>query len=106
MSTRESIASRDTELLRSQPRPAAVPAVVRPVSQSGFLRMFAKSPAHKLIYLCGDLLALTAAHMVAFRVVQRLFHIPVSGLNPFEYHSFYIPFFAVLLYSFGGYKSL
>src|SRR3984957_15818763 len=105
MSTRESIASRDTELLRSQPRPAAVPAVARPASQSGFLRMFANSPAHKLIYLCGDLCALTLAHMVAFRAVQRFFHVPLSGLNPFEYHRFYIPFFAVLLYLFDGYKS-
>jgi exopolysaccharide biosynthesis polyprenyl glycosylphosphotransferase len=67
--------------------------------------MFAKSPAHKLIYLCGDLFALTLAHMVAFRAVQRLFHVPLSGLNPFEYHRFYIPFFAVLLYLFDGYKS-
>jgi exopolysaccharide biosynthesis polyprenyl glycosylphosphotransferase len=106
MSTRQSIASRDTELLRSQPRPAAVPAAIaRPASQSGFLRMFAKSPAHKLIYLSGDLLALTLAHMVAFRVVQRFLHVPLSGLNPFEYHRFYIPFFAVLLYLFDGYKS-
>jgi exopolysaccharide biosynthesis polyprenyl glycosylphosphotransferase len=106
MSTRESIASRDTELLRSTPRPTAVPAVVaRPASQSGFLRLLAKSRAHKLIYLCGDLLALTLAHMVAFRAVQRLFHVPITGLNPFEYHRFYIPFFAVLLYLFDGYKS-
>src|ERR1700743_3131964 len=105
MSTRESIASRDTELLRSTPRPAAVPAVVRPACQSRFLRLFARSRAHKLIYLSGDLLALTLAHMVAFRVVQRLFHVPLSGLNPFEYHRFYIPFFAVLLYLFDGYKS-
>jgi len=67
--------------------------------------MFAKSPAHKLIYLCGDLFALTLAHMVAFRAVQRLFHVSVSGINPFEYHRFYIPFFAVVLYFFDGYKS-
>ena len=43
--------------------------------------------------------------MVAFRAVQRLFHVPLAGLNPFEYHRFYIPFFAVLLYVFDGYKS-
>jgi exopolysaccharide biosynthesis polyprenyl glycosylphosphotransferase len=105
MSTRESIASRDTELLRSTPRPAAAPAIVRPASQVGFLRRLAKSRALKLVYLCGDLLALTLAHMVAFRAAQRLFHVPLSGLNPFEYHRFYIPFFAVLLYFFDGYKS-
>jgi exopolysaccharide biosynthesis polyprenyl glycosylphosphotransferase len=105
MSTRESIASRDTEILRSTSRPAAVPSVARPVSRPGFLRLLAKSRALKLVYLCGDLLALTLAHMVAFRAVQHLFHVPLSGLNPFEYHRFYIPFFAVLLYFFDGYKS-
>jgi exopolysaccharide biosynthesis polyprenyl glycosylphosphotransferase len=105
MSTRESIASRDPQLLRSTPRPAAVPTDARPVSQSGFFRLLAKSRALKLVYLCGDLAALTLAHMVVFRAVQRLFHIPISGLNPFEYHRFYIPFFAVLLYFFDGYKS-
>ncbi len=89
----------------SSSRPAAIPAVARPASHSGFLRLFAKSPAHKLIYLCGDLFALTLAHMVAFRAVQRLFHVSVSGINPFEYHRFYIPFFAVVLYFFDGYKS-
>jgi exopolysaccharide biosynthesis polyprenyl glycosylphosphotransferase len=75
------------------------------VSRPDFLRLLARSRALKLVYLCGDLLALTLAHMVAFRVVQRLFHVPPSGLNPFEYHRFYIPFFAVLLYFFDGYKS-
>ena len=58
-----------------------------------------------LINLGGDLFALTLAHMVAFRAVQRLVHVPLSGLNPFEYHRFYIPFFAILLYIFDGYKS-
>jgi len=105
MSTRETIASRDTELLRAAPGPAAVPAIARPVSQPGFLRLLARSRALKLVYLCGDLFALTLAHMVAFRAVQHLFHVPISGLNPFEYHRFYIPFFAVLLYFFDGYKS-
>jgi exopolysaccharide biosynthesis polyprenyl glycosylphosphotransferase len=105
MSTRESIASRDTEILRSTSRPAAVPSVARPVSRPGFLRLLAKSRALKLVYLCGDLLALTLAHMVAFRAVQHLFHVPIAGLNPFEYHRFYIPFFAVVLYFFDGYKS-
>ncbi len=82
-----------------------MPAIVRPATQSGFLRLLAKSRAHKLIYLCGDLLALTLAHMVAFRAVHGLLHVPLAGLNPFEYHRFYIPFFAVLLYLFDGYKS-
>jgi exopolysaccharide biosynthesis polyprenyl glycosylphosphotransferase len=97
MSTRESIAPRETPLLR----PA--PSVSR--SWPGYARFLAWSPLHKLVYLGGDLLALTLAHMLAFRAAEHLFHIPVSALNPFEYHRVYIPFFAVILYLFEGYKS-
>jgi exopolysaccharide biosynthesis polyprenyl glycosylphosphotransferase len=57
------------------------------------------------VYLAGDLFALTLAHMLAFRAVERFLLISVDALNPFEYHRFYIPFFAVLLYVFDGYKS-
>jgi exopolysaccharide biosynthesis polyprenyl glycosylphosphotransferase len=97
MSTRESIASRGTPLIRHAPSVAE--------SWPGYLRLLAKSPLHKLVYLCGDLFAIVLAHMVSFRAVQYLFHVPVEGLNPFEYHRFYIPFFAVTLYLFDGYKS-
>jgi exopolysaccharide biosynthesis polyprenyl glycosylphosphotransferase len=38
------------------------------------------------------------------RIVQHLFHTPTNWLNPFEYHRYYIPFFAVVLYLFDGYK--
>jgi exopolysaccharide biosynthesis polyprenyl glycosylphosphotransferase len=97
MSTRESIAPRETPLLRPAPSVSA--------SWSGFARFLAWSPLHKLVYLGGDLLALTLAHMLAFRAAEHLLHIPVAGLNPFEYHRFYLPFFAVILYLFDGYKS-
>lgn len=97
MSTRESIAPRETQLLRPAPT----------VSESwpGYARLLAWSPVHKLVYLGGDLLALTLAHMLAFRAAGHFFRIPAAGLNPFEYHRFYIPFFAVILYLFEGYKS-
>ena len=97
MSTRESIAPRETQLLRPSPDVSA--------SAPAYLRLLAASPVHELIYLCGDLFAITLAHMVSFRAVQHLFHVPITGLNPFEYHRFYIPFFAVILYVFDGYKS-
>jgi exopolysaccharide biosynthesis polyprenyl glycosylphosphotransferase len=60
--------------------------------------------APKVIYLGSDLLALTVAHMLALRLVEHFLRIPISAQNPFEYHRFYIPFFAVVLYVFEGYK--
>src|SRR6266849_8969724 len=97
MSTRESIAGRETELLR--------PALQPVVAERTYARLLAWPPLHKVAYLCGDLLAITLAHMLAVRVVEYFLHIPMGALNPFEYHRFYIPFFAVVLYLFDGYKS-
>jgi len=99
LSTRESIASREPELLR--PTAAAVPAQSRPV----YAQLLESPVLHKLVYLGCDLFAITLAHMLAFRVVSHLLHILPSALSPFEYHRFYIPFFAVVLYLFEGYKS-
>jgi exopolysaccharide biosynthesis polyprenyl glycosylphosphotransferase len=97
MSTRESIAHRETQLLR--------PA--RSVSESWLApaRLLAWSPVARLVYLGGDLLALTLAHMLAFRTVEHFFGVSVIGLNPFPYYRYCIPFFAVILYLFDGYKS-
>jgi len=97
MSTRESIAGRETELLK--------PALQRVVAERTYARLLAWPPLHKLAYLCGDLLAITLAHMLAVRAVEYFLQVPMSALNPFEYHRFYIPFFAVVLYFFEGYKS-
>jgi exopolysaccharide biosynthesis polyprenyl glycosylphosphotransferase len=58
-----------------------------------------------LVYLGADLAALTLAHMLTVRVVGHFLHVPMNALNPFEYHRVYIPFFAVILYLFEGYKS-
>jgi exopolysaccharide biosynthesis polyprenyl glycosylphosphotransferase len=97
MSTRESIAPRETELLRPAPRAAQ--------AEPAYARLFAWAPLHKLVYLGGDLLAITLAHMLAVRAVGHFLGAPASALNPFEYHRFYTPFFAVVLYLFEGYKS-
>ena len=57
------------------------------------------------MYLGGDVLAITLAHMLAFRLVEHFLLVPMNALNPFRYHRFYIPFFVVILYLFEGYKS-
>ena len=98
MSTRESIAPREVQLSRP-----AVSSVTEPCP--AYVRVLAWPPLHKLVYLGGDLAALTLAHMLAVRMVQHLFHVPMNWLNPFEYHRYYIPFFALILYLFDGYKS-
>jgi len=43
--------------------------------------------------------------MLTVRVVGHFLRVPMNALNPFEYHRVYIPFFAVILYLFEGYKS-
>ena len=97
ISTRESLASRETQLPRP-PASAAQPWLA-------YARLLAWPPLHKSLYLSGDLLAITLAHMLAVRVVQHFLRIPFTALNPLEYHRFYIPFFAVILYLLDGYKS-
>jgi exopolysaccharide biosynthesis polyprenyl glycosylphosphotransferase len=97
MSTSETVASSETKLLTFAP-PAAR-------SQAAYSRILAWSPLHKLTYLCSDLFAVTLAHMLAVRLIGHFLHLPLSAMNPFEYHRFYIPFFAVVLYLFEGYKS-
>src|SRR6266404_7286384 len=98
MSTRESITPREAQLLK----PTASSATE---SWPLFARFLAWPPLHKLVYLGGDLAALTLAHMLAIRVVEHFLSVPMSALNPFEYHRYYIPFFALILYLFDGYKA-
>jgi exopolysaccharide biosynthesis polyprenyl glycosylphosphotransferase len=97
MSTRETIASDE----RALPRPGWATAS----SQRIPVRLQAWPLVHKLTYLGSDLLAITLAHMLAVRSVEYYLRIPVNALSPSEYHRFYIPFFAVVLYLFEGYKS-
>jgi exopolysaccharide biosynthesis polyprenyl glycosylphosphotransferase len=98
MSTRESVAPRETPL----PRPT-VSSEAR--SWPLYARLLAWAPLHKMVYLGVDLMAITMAHILAIRVVEHFLRVPMNALNPFEYHRFYIPFFAVVLYLFEGYKS-
>jgi undecaprenyl-phosphate galactose phosphotransferase len=97
MSTSETVAPSETKLLTFAP-PAAR-------SRAAYARILAWSPLHKLTYLCSDLFAVTLAHMLAVCLIGHFLHLPLSAMNPFEYHRFYIPFFAVVLYLFEGYKS-
>jgi len=98
MSTRESVAPRETQLLRP-----AVSTGAR--SWPLYARLLAWAPLHKMIYLVGDLVALTLAHILAVRFVENLLYVPTNTINPIEYHRYYIPFFAVILYLFEGYKA-
>jgi undecaprenyl-phosphate galactose phosphotransferase len=97
MSIRETIAPTEARILTLPPQAGR--------QQSAYARILAWSPLHKLTYLCSDLFAVTLAHMLGVRLVVHFLHVPQSALNPFEYHRFYIPFFAVVLYLFEGYKS-
>jgi hypothetical protein len=74
-------------------------------SRPWFARLLVSPPFHKLVYLAADVFAITLAHMLAFRIVEHIFHVAVTALNPFQYHRFYIPFFTVILYLLEGYKS-
>jgi exopolysaccharide biosynthesis polyprenyl glycosylphosphotransferase len=98
MSTRESVAPRETQLLRP-----AVSAGAR--SWPLYARLLAWAPLHKMVYLISDLAMLTLAHMLAVRLVENVLHVPANAVNPIEYHRYYIPFFGVILYLFDGYKS-
>ena len=97
ISTRHTLAPRDAK----QPRPEAKGKQ----SQSLYVRSMAWPQLHKLIYLAGDVFAISFAHTLALHIVEHFLGAPASALNPFEYHRFYVPFFAVLLYLFDGYKS-
>ena len=97
MSTRESIASRETEFLRGAGRAAKAEPV--------YARVLAWPPVHGLMYLGSDLFAITLAHTATLHMVEHFLRAPANALNPFQYHRFYIPFFAVVLYLFEGYKS-
>src|SRR5438105_3025817 len=97
MSTHESIATRDASLVTSRAKVAT--------SQPAHTGLLSWRLFHKLAYLGGDFLAITLAHMLTLRIVEHFLHVSESALRPFEYYRFYIPFFAVVLYLFDGYKS-
>jgi exopolysaccharide biosynthesis polyprenyl glycosylphosphotransferase len=95
ISTHDTLAPQEAKLPR--------PAVKNTQSQPLFAEFLAWPQFRKLIYLVSDVFAITLAHTIALHSVER--YLRASALNPFEYHRFYIPFFAVILYLFDGYKS-
>src|SRR4029077_1209387 len=98
MSSRESIAAPQAPPMRAPARSGT--------STAGFGGRRGSSPLlFKLVYLGSDVLAITVAHLLALKMVEHVLRVPLSALNPFDYYRFYIPFFAVVLYLFEGYKS-
>jgi exopolysaccharide biosynthesis polyprenyl glycosylphosphotransferase len=43
--------------------------------------------------------------MIAVGLIQHFLHLSMSSLNPSQYHRYYIPFFALVLYFFEGYRN-
>ena len=75
MSTRETVAPRETQLLR--------PAVsIRAQSWPLYARILAWAPLHKMAYLASDLAALTLTHILAVRLVEKFFHVPTNAVEP------------------------
>lgn len=72
-------------------------------SGAGFFRLLNSRLVRRLVYLGGDLLALIVAQMLAVRLIQHFLQLPISSLDPSQYHRYYIPFFAFVLYLFDGY---
>jgi len=97
MSTQEQVFAHGTQV--------AAPSVATSRSTNGFRQILANSATQKAIFLVTDLVAITVSHMLAVRVVMRAFHIEMDAQNPFQYHRYYIPYFALMLSLIGGYKS-
>lgn len=89
---------RDTELLITLQRES-------PSYRPAYARLLGWPFGQKVVYLCADLLALTLAHTITLHLIEHLLRVPGSALNPFQYHRYYVPFFAVVLYLFESYKS-
>ena len=75
----------------------------RPAAQ--LWSFLARAAVKRLLLLAADAASLVASHHVAEVILQRSMHLSASFLNPGYYYFFYVPFFAALLYLFGGYKS-
>jgi exopolysaccharide biosynthesis polyprenyl glycosylphosphotransferase len=97
MSTQELIAAKHDRLLGPETGSAAPRGL--------WARLFSSPPLQTVIYLGSDLFALTLAHVLALHMVEHFLRIPFDALNPYEYHRLYIPFFAIVLFGFEGYKS-
>lgn len=97
MSSQEQVIAHGTQV--------AEPSVATTRSPNRFRQILANSATQKAIFLVTDLAAITVSHMLAMRIVMRAFHIEMDAQNPFQYHRYYIPYFALMLSLIGGYKS-
>jgi exopolysaccharide biosynthesis polyprenyl glycosylphosphotransferase len=98
MSTRESIASRERQLLRP-----AMSSIVQPWTVS------ARGVPWRLLYLliplAGDLAAIAGAYILAIRFLLQFHQLPIVPSNTVEDYWYYLPLFAIALYGFDGYAS-
>lgn len=94
------IATPETEAKPGAPaRPAAE------VRRQAAKQLLGRAWFKKVLFLLGDVAAVTLGHGVAEAVVRRHLDIPQQFLNPSGYYLFYVPFFATVLYLFEGYKN-
>ncbi len=80
-------------------------ALVEVAHAARLFDLLSRSRIKLLLFLGGDVSAVTAAHYLSEALARRWMHIPVSFLNPSGYFLFYVPFFTALLYLVEGYKS-
>lgn len=88
---------------RIRPRSRAKSGTARPLA--AFWDLLGLAGVKRLLFLCGDLIALVGSHHFAEVVLQRSMQLPAGFLNPGYYYFFYVPFFTAMLYLLGGYKS-
>ncbi len=100
MST-EVIETRDTERVKSS---MAAGLRVRP-NERVLLSLFNRTDFKRILFLAGDVMAMTLAHSVAKAVVQRFLEVPTGYLSPPRYAVFYLPFLVAIFYLFQGYQS-
>jgi exopolysaccharide biosynthesis polyprenyl glycosylphosphotransferase len=67
---------------------------------------FARPGIKRFIFLAADVLSLVLANAAAAAFVNGVFHIPPEASNPYGYWFLVVPFFATILYLFGGYGRL
>jgi len=82
----------------------ALPAAVG-VRRDTVWQLLSRSRFKKILFLMGDVGAVTVAHSIAETTVHLFLQVPQGYLNPSGYYFFYVPFFAGLLHLLEGYKS-
>jgi exopolysaccharide biosynthesis polyprenyl glycosylphosphotransferase len=97
--------SAQDQLIAHGTRVAALPiAPSKPTNR--FTQILASSVVQKAVVLLSDLVAVTVSHTLAMRIVVRVFQIGLDAQSPFQYHRYYVPYFALVLSLIGGYKCM